>query len=188
MNKINTLVVMLLAAIMYCTSGTAWALDRAGAITVSPLIGGGWFEGDQRLKTSAVYGGAVGYNGTENLELELGFSFIDTGTRHGDSEDVDTYYYHVDGVYHLNRHGNLQPYIDLSLGGMTFNHERSGSTSAVAFSHGFGMEYFITDNFALRMDERHIITFNGGFNDLLFTAGITYFIGGKEGTTESPAR
>jgi OmpA-OmpF porin, OOP family len=188
LNQKKALAGMLAAALMFCASGTARAQDRAGTISVSPLLGGCLFEGDQHLKTSAAYGGTVGYYGNENTEIALGFSFIDSGTRHGNSEDVNTFYYHVDGVYHLKRHGNLQPYIDISIGGMTFDHERSGSTSAVAFSHGFGMEYFISENIALRTDERHIITFNGGFNDLMFTAGMTYFIGGKKGIAESPAK
>ena len=169
--------------LLLLTSTAAFAQDRAGKFSVSPLFGGCLFEGDQNLKTSAAYGGAFGYNYNEQFGVELGFSFIDSGTRHGNSVDVNTYYYHMDGVYHTTPWGKLQPYVAVGVGGMTFDYKgnvngKDPSTTAFAFNYGGGLEYFLMDNFAVRGDVRHVITTNGGFNDLLYTAGVTVFFGG----------
>ncbi len=49
----------------------------------------------------------------------------------------------------------------------------------------------MTRNLALRGDVRHVIIFDGGaddsFNNLLYTAGLTYEIGGKEEVREEVA-
>jgi len=180
------------AFLVLLTSTTAFAGNRAGAFTLSPHIGGCLFEGDQHLKTSMVYGGALGYDFTDNLGTELGFSFIDSGTRHGQSVNVDTYYYHMDGIYHFTSLGEFQPFFAAGIGGMTFNYRNSGggdedpSATAFAFNYGGGFEYFIVDNFALRGDLRHVITTNGGFNDLIGTVGITVLFGGRQAPAPAP--
>jgi len=144
------------------------------------------FEGDQRLKTSMAFGGVFGYNFDENISMELGASFIDTGYKHGDSVEVDAYFYHLDGLYHFEPiwSDSFQPYVAAGIGGMTFDYDgkvngKDLSESAFAFDYGGGFEYFLMGNFALRGDVRHIITTNGGFNDLLCTAGVTLYFGGE---------
>lgn len=170
------------AFLILLTSTVAFAGDRAGTFSLSPMFGVCLFEGDQQLKTSAAYGGTLGYNVDEHKSFEFGFNFIDSGTRHGNSVDVRTYFYHLDGVYHLTRRGIVQPYVAMGIGGMTFDYEGPGnrSNTAFAFNHGGGVEVFLMDNLAIRGDVRHIITSNGGFNDLLATAGVTVFFSGKK--------
>jgi len=184
--SVSLAVISLFMTIAWCTNARAGG-DRTGTVSISPLIGGCLFEGDQRLKTSMAYGGALGYNINENIGIELGASFIDSGTRHGDSVNVDTYFYHLDGLYHIAPPWGegFQPYMAAGIGGMTFDYKgnvdgKDLSDTAFAFNYGGGFEYFLTDNFALRGDVRHIITTNGGFNDLLCTAGVTLFFGGEK--------
>jgi len=188
-------ILMLLAGVSFLLSmslcANAWAQDRAGTFTISPLIGGALFEGDQHLKTSMVYGGALGYNFDEHIGMELGAAFIDSGTRHGNSVDVDTYFYHMDLLYHTDPWGGkFQPYLAAGVGGMTFNYRgnvlgNDPSNTAFAFNYGGGFEYFVVDNFALRGDVRHAITTNGGFNDLICTVGLTVFFGGNRHEAEA---
>ncbi len=177
--------VSLILSMSFCKN--AWAQDRTDTVSFSPMIGGCLFEGDQRLKTSMVYGGALGYNFDEHIGIELGASFIDSGTRHGDSVDVDTYFYHMDGLYHVTTPWSraFQPYVAAGIGGMTFDykgkvHGKDRSETAFAINYGGGLEYFIADNLALRGDIRHVITTNGGRNDLICTAGLTVLFGGKK--------
>ena len=185
MKKVLTLLagVSLLLSMSICTN--ALAQDRAGTFSISPLAGFALFEGDQFLKTSPVYGGAFGYNFDEHFGVELGGSFIDSGTRRGNSVDVHTYFYHMDALYHMKPWGGkFQPYLAAGVGGMTFDYEGDvrgkDPVTAFAVNYGGGVEYFIADNFALRGDVRHVITTNGGFNDLLCTAGVTVYFGGKK--------
>jgi OOP family OmpA-OmpF porin len=132
-----------------------------------------------------VYGGALGYDFTDNWGTEFSASFIDSGTRHGDSVDVDTYFYHLDALYHFTYLGEFQPFLAAGVGGMTFDyrgdvHGKDPSATAFAFNYGGGFEYFIVENFALRGDLRHIITTDGGHNDLMGTVGITVLFGGRQ--------
>jgi len=152
------------------------------------------FEGDQRLKASMAFGGTLGYNLDEHISMELGASFIDTGRKHGEGVDVDTYFYHLDGLYHFDPTwgAGFQPYVAAGIGGMTFDYRgkvdnKDPSETAFAFNYGGGFEYFLQDNFALRGDVRHIITTNGGFNDLLCTAGLTLYFGGEKHETMAEA-
>jgi OOP family OmpA-OmpF porin len=74
---------------------------------------------------------------------------------------------------------------------MTFNYRTNGhgndpSGTAFAMNYGGGFEYFIVDNFALRGDLRHVITTNGGFNDLMGTVGITVLFGGRQAPASEP--
>ena len=129
------------AFLVLLTSTTAFAGNRAGAVTLSPYFGGCLFEGDQHLKTSMVYGGALGYDFTDNLGTELGFSFIDSGTRHGHSVDVDTYFYHLDGLYHFTGLGEFQPFFAAGIGGMTFDHKRNSGNSNNSTDSAFAFNY-----------------------------------------------
>ncbi len=192
MRKLGMLIAGVSFILSFALCTNALAENRAGAITISPYIGGCLFEGDQHLKTSMVYGGALGYDITDNWGMELSSAFIDSGTRHGDSVDVDTYFYHLDGLYHFTYLGKFQPFLAAGVGGMTFNYRTNGhgkdpSGTAFALNYGGGFEYFIVDNFALRGDLRHVITTDGGHNDLMGTVGFTVLFGGRQAQASEPA-
>jgi len=61
------------------TAGTALAQNRAGALTLSPMVGGYMYEGDQNFKddTTSTFGLGVGYNLTKNWGVEALVNYID---------------------------------------------------------------------------------------------------------------
>ena len=59
-------------------SAPALAEIRPGAFSVSPFVGGYWFEGNQDLKHRPVYGLRLGYDFTKNWGAEAVFDYIDT--------------------------------------------------------------------------------------------------------------
>jgi OOP family OmpA-OmpF porin len=61
------------------------------------------------------------------------------------------------------------------------NHD-GDSQNHFLLNYGGGLKIFLTRNVALRGDVRNVINFHGSdrFSNLLYTAGLTYEIGGKE--------
>ena len=180
--KIGVIIIGL--AMLLCLSVTkAKAEQRAGAITLSPMIGGYLFEGDQDLKNSPTYGLGLGYNFDENWSTEVMFNFIDSKERkrphHG---DVDGYMYHFDLLYHLFPSHSLVPYLAAGIGGRTLDYKGRGSDSDFMLNYGGGLKYFVTENIALRGDVRHVMTLPE--NNLVYTAGLTYYFGGEKKVEE----
>jgi OOP family OmpA-OmpF porin len=160
---------------------TAAAGIRAGAITLSPSMGGYYFEGNQNLDEEFAYGLGVGYHFDTHWAAEAVLNYVDTefekGGRKGDS--VDTYLYHVDALYHFMPAEKLVPYLAIGVGGIDVNPEKTKADHDVAANYGAGIKYFISENVALRADVRHVISFDETHNNLIYTAGVTFLFGGE---------
>ncbi len=150
---------------------------KPDSVTLSPLIGGYLFEGDQDLKHKPTYGLGLGYNFDSHWATEAVFNYIDTRSKKS-AGDVDGKLYRLDGLYHFTPSQNLVPYLAAGIGGLTLNPDRGSSDSNVIFNYGGGIKYFIKENIALRGDVRHILSFPE--NNLLYTAGLTFFFGGEK--------
>ena len=79
-------------------SAPALAEIRPGVFSVSPFVGGFWFEGNQDLKHRPVYGLRLGYDFTKNWGAEAVFDYIDTKYK---TTDTNIYNYRVEGLYHF---------------------------------------------------------------------------------------
>ena len=154
---------------------------KSGSFTVNPFAGGYLFEGDQDLKHEPAYGLGLGYNFSEHCSLEAVFGYVDTESRaHGifDEGDVDVYLYKLDGLYHFMPSEKLVPYIALGAGVITIDPDRSKNDNDFIGNYGAGIKYFINEVVSLRADVRHVMTFPD--NNLLYTAGLTFQLGGKQ--------
>ncbi len=158
--------------------GGASAQMKTGTFTVSPLIGGYVFEGNQDLKDKPAYGIGVGYNLDKQWGAEAVFNFIDTESdvSHG---DVKAYLYRLDGLYHFSMNDVLVPYLAAGIGGITFDRDRGSNNDDPLVNYGAGLKYFITDTIALRGDIRHVISFDSTHHNLLYTIGLTFFFGSQ---------
>lgn len=156
--------------------GGVFAQMKTGTFTVSPLIGGYVFEGNQDLKDKPAYGIGVGYNLDKQWGAEAVFNFIDTESdvNHG---DVKAYLYRLDGLYHFSMDDVLVPYLAAGIGGITFDRDRGSNNNDPLVNYGAGLKYFITDTIALRGDIRHVISFDSTHHNLLYTIGLTFFFG-----------
>ena len=164
--------------------------ERAGAVSLSPFVGGYTFDGVQKLETAPVYGLRLGYDLTKNLGVELVGDYLATeGTRVKSS--INAISYRLDILYNLMPDGPLVPYLAVGGGGITFGHGRDGleiskRTTDGTANAGLGLKYFLTDSIALRGDARQIFVFEDHTSvkyNLEYTAGITFFFGG----TSAPA-
>jgi OOP family OmpA-OmpF porin len=135
--------------------------ERAGAISVSPYIGGYTYDGDQQLETRPVYGLRLGYDITDNIGVEGVFNYVDTASTQGYG-NRNAISYRLDLLYNFQPKEKLVPY--LAIGGGGTNIDKTTfvkSTFSGTANLGGGLKYFLTDSIALRADVRQLFIFNG---------------------------
>lgn len=177
---VSLAVAVAMLALATVIPNSAFAIERENTFTISPMLGGYLFEGDQHLKSSPNYGASLGYNVTDNVGAEAAFNFVDSGYRAGHGTDqVDVFLYRLEGLYHFTNLGKLQPFVAAGAGAAVFSPAPGDTKAHALIDYGGGLEYFITDRIAVRGDIRHVITFDKTYNNLSCTAGITVLLGGK---------
>lgn len=165
---------------------TTTAEIKPGAVTLTPSIGGYIFEGNQPLKNAFTYGFGLGYNMDQNWAIEGVLHFVDTELDY-DGSSVDAYIYHLDLLHHFQPSEPWVPYIALGLGGITFDPKHGKNDDDFAINYGGGLKYFLSENVAFRLDARHVISFDETYNNLLYTAGLTFSFGGEKGQSAQMA-
>jgi OOP family OmpA-OmpF porin len=181
------------ASLLFAPS--AFAGQRAGAFTLSPLVGYHIFEGDQKIDDDMAYGLGFGYNLTKRVAIELDFRYTPTnidipGFR---GKDVEVWTGSVNALYHFNPDGPFVPYLAAGFGGMIFEVDDVGgrdSDEDFMLNAGAGFKYFFSDNLALRFDARYIADQHSDRNfeqrpssddldhNVMLMAGLTWQFGG----------
>ncbi|MCF8035776.1 MAG: outer membrane beta-barrel domain-containing protein [Desulfobacteraceae bacterium] len=183
MRHFTWLLAVVLAVVLGITSGAA-AGHRADSFMISPFIGGYAFDSDLNLEDELTYGLGFGYNFTENLAAEAVFNYTDTELDSGAS-DVEGYLYRLDALYHFMPEKRLVPYLAAGMGAFDFDPETGDGETEFSGNIGAGVKYFLNESIALRADVRDVMTFPE--NNLLYTAGLTFYLGGKEKAAEAAA-
>lgn len=201
MKKVGILIIFF---VLMSAFTDALAEVKAGSVSLTPIAGVRYFERDQDLRPSAVFGLRAGYNFTENLGLEGFFTYTKTEIE----SDADwrpwqeILGYGIEGLYHFMPDGRFVPFIAIGIGGTYYGKGEHYSvdpsygerfeSNKFTVDYGAGAKYFLTDNIALRADVRHVIPLNGKWNnpdyfhnDFLATLGINLSFGGvKKGVAE----
>lgn len=171
-------------------SGNSFAENRLGSITLSPHLGGYIFEGNQGINSAPVYGTGIGVNLTERLGVEGVFDWVDTDSKAPDKNpDVEASVCRLDGLYHfkLDANEDLVPYLSIGAGAIHINKNPGDTGTEMAANYGGGIKYFITKSLAARGEIRHIIDVEDAvYNNLIYTFGLTYLIGGKDKDVAPP--
>ncbi len=159
--------------------------ERAGALSLSPFVGGYTFDGVEHLRSAPVYGLRIGYDLTKNWEVEIVGDYQATKRTQGTHSSINALSYRLDILYNLMPDGPLVPYLAIGGGGITKGHGSSyqgGSNTDATANAGLGLKYFLTDSIALRGDARQLFIFEN-HNSIMYnweyTAGLTFLIGGK---------
>jgi OOP family OmpA-OmpF porin len=177
MKKIHfVLAVMLLIAL----STPALAQIQPGAYSLSPFVGGFWFEGNQDLKPMPVYGLRLGKDFTKNWGAELVFDYVNTKYRSSYSR-TNVYNYRIEALYHFMPDSKLVPFLAAGVGGMSID-SKGDEADKTRFTpaYGAGLKYFITDWLALRADVRHVLGLGSVYNNLEYGLGLTFYFGGAK--------
>ncbi len=180
MNMRRSLLV-LVACCLFSTgfTGGAAAESEQWKYSISPLLGGYMFEGNQDLEDAMTFGVGLGYGLTKNWGTELFFNYIDSESEVGSKDAVEGYLYHVDALYHFMPETKLVPYLAAGLGGITLDPDDGGNSNDLLLNYGGGLKYYLQDNLALRGDVRHIVTVDDSENNLIYSVGLTFLFGGS---------
>ena len=175
-----TVVLMVMFAV-----GAAQAEVRAGSFSVTPFVGGYFFEGNENLKDTYTLGLRAGYNITENVGLEGFFSWIPTEMKEVAGNPKENLLgYGLECLIHFFPDGSVVPFVAAGVGGMHYGADfEKGDKLTV--DYGAGVKFFITDNVALRADVRHILPLNDKYNDLLVSLGVNFAFGGHKKVVDS---
>lgn len=171
---------LLIAVLIFLMTVTlAFAETNQGSFSLTPMIGGYVFEGDQDMKFDTTLGVGLGYGLTDDLSVEAVFNYIGTETE-TTNNDVDISLYHVDLLYHLNPFERLEPFVAFGLGVIDMDADVGGSDADFMLNYGVGLKFFLSESFALRGDVRHIYAFSDGSdNNFSYTLGLSYLFGNK---------
>lgn len=190
MKRMKYSIALFLVLSLIIISGNSFAENRPGAITLSPHLGGYIFEGNQDINSDPVYGLGIGANLTDRIGLEGVFDWVDTDSKTSDKRPyVKTSLYRLDGLYHFNLDANedLVPYLSIGAGAININNNDGESDTDLIANYGGGIKYFITKSLAARGEIRHVIDVEDDvYNNLIYTFGLTYLIGGKEKEVAPP--
>ncbi|UFS72666.1 outer membrane beta-barrel domain-containing protein [Geomonas sp. RF6] len=186
---------VLMAAAITAVAQPVFAGERAGALSVSPFVGGYTFDGEQHLKTAPVYGLRLGYDITKNLGVEAVGDYLSSERTRGGERSVNAVSYRLDLLYNFLADGPLVPYLAAGGGGMTIGHggsfdnrdgnellySNSGRNTAATANVGGGLKYFLTDSVALRGDVRQLFVFGEKtMYNWEYTAGLSFLFGGEK--------
>ncbi len=156
---------------------------RPGSVTISPVIGGYMFEGNEDLDNSLSVGLRGGYNFTKYIGVEGFVHYVPTQIT-GSNENTNYLGYGVEGLLHLLPNSPLVPFVAVGVGGIhystSYNDTTDGKRDKFAVDYGAGVKYFLSDNWALRADVRHVMPFDDVHNNLLYTIGLSFAFGGAK--------
>jgi OOP family OmpA-OmpF porin len=176
-------------AVLLCVAflcGAVHAANRSDSFSLSPMIGGYIFEGDQDLDNALTYSLGLGYNLTDSWSTEFVLNYFNADTESSSGSDVDGLVYRLDALYHFMPGNALVPYVAGGLGGITLDPDSGDSDTDFLVNYGVGLKYFFTEDLAVRGDVRHIHAFGDPENNFVYTAGLTYLMGGKDDQPPAP--
>jgi OOP family OmpA-OmpF porin len=175
-------IALLLAGSILAMATIASAGNKAGTFSVSPVIGGLTFEGNQHLETSPVFGGRAGYNFTKALGIEALFDYSKTESTRS-SNTLDFYRYGGELLYHFWPDNKFVPYLAAGYAGMNLkgNNPYPGTSKTKGvIDYGLGFKYFVTEDMAWRADVRGLM-YDYGNDDqhaIEYTIGVYIPFGG----------
>ena len=186
-------ITFLLAVLFLIASGMANNPARAGlrkgAFSISPMAGLYYFDDDQEIEKDPVAGIGLGYQFADDWGVEFmlnhgryDYHYLVAGQCLCGTDDVSADWGRVDLLYHLWPEKDLVPYLAVGLGGIRLDFDNFDTENDSFADYGGGIQYFLSEDIALRADIRGIHTFDDSNNNLAATVGVTFLLGGKQKT------
>ena len=170
-----------LLALSLCASSALLATDADYHWEITPTIGGVTHEGNMDLDSNFMAGLRLAKNLQDSFidQIELGFDYSrdinleDLAYRNG-GEKPTAKYYHINIVKDLvNFTDNFKLYGLTGVGYMDYTKEvfNDGDQDSGFWQYGLGLKYYITKNFATKLEARDAIRFEDGNHVLFYTLG-----------------
>ena len=170
-----------LITVTFCSSA-AMAENRAGAVNLTPVIGGYNGDGTQGIDPNLLYGLKAGYNITDRFGIEGLLHYVHTKEwTQGSGQSLDMASYRLELLYHLFPKSVLVPFLAVGGGGLHSRFSDGSSDDVGAISYGAGVKYALSDNLALRADARMMTVFwdpSVRYN-YEYTLGLNFQLGGS---------
>ncbi len=186
MKKRNAVMLFIIMILITALSGTSSAENRSGAVYINPHVGGYIFDDDQDITDDPLYGINLGVNVTENIGVEGVFDRVETDAKSSDS-GVEALIYRLNFLYNFMPDNAFVPFIIGGGGAVDINTVAGDRDFDALLNYGVGFKYFVTKVMAVRADVQHIIDMEDVNNDnLAYTLGLTFQLGGKEKAPPPP--
>jgi len=123
----------------------------------------------------------LGYEFNDKWGMKVGVSVLNTNTNNaGPDTGVHGNIYTVDGVYKFTPYGLFEPYALAGVGVTSIKAQNTNDpTNQANINAGIGSHFFIDPSISLNAEAKDVYTMSGGKNDVMLTAGITFYFGGE---------
>lgn len=163
---------------------------REGSYEISPFIGYNLFDSQHNLDDDYLVGARFGYNFTKNFGMEIAGEYIQTGiddiskpwTQEGEFtnpiNDVDIILYNLNFLRHFMPEKKFNPFIAAGYGFAKYDPKINDHDMAFV-SFGLGAKYWLSDNFAMRLDLKDSMILDETLHNFGATLGFVFAFGGK---------
>lgn len=174
----------ILIALSLCASTALLANDANYHWEFTPTVGGVLPEGNTGLDEGFTFGLRIAKNIEDGYwidQVELGYDRIEDINFDKQPGDTSIDVYHLNAVKDIwNITNDLKLYGLVGAGYMDFNDRINGKNRDTGFGqYGLGLKYYITDNFATKLEVRDAITFDHGNHYMFYSLGFAVDFGAR---------
>jgi len=170
---------ILLPAFALLLSQLSFAGNRSEATTITLSDAPYFFAAKRHINNINMPNAAIAYNFDNHWAVEFGAGLINTNQRRFNQHGIHGFLYTLDGLYRLDPHGALEPYLLAGIGIMGLTPNGNDSEYQGNVNAGVGTQWFCDRSIALRGELRDVYTLHGGKNDIMLNFGISFLFGGK---------
>lgn len=174
--------VLALTVSSYAAAGT-----RPGAVSIRLADGYIFFAQKRHLENTSTPTIELGYEFNDKWGMKGGVTVINTNTNNaGPDYGVHGFIYTLDGVYKFIPHGLFEPYVLAGIGVTSINPPNNSTdpNNLANVNAGMGTHFFIDPSISLNAEAKDLYVMAGGKNDVMLTAGITFYFGGETPKSE----
>jgi OOP family OmpA-OmpF porin len=172
----------LLLTSLICSS-VLFAANSEYKYEVTPMISGAITEGNLDLdRNYANAGVSLGFNLDDSMfdQIELGIlrTLGDVDYKNSNQDTAVTRFFtNVVKEYKLNEKSSL--YALAGLGVEIYGNEQFSNETGPFANYGFGYKYKLDNDMAIKTDVRHLVSFDNGNNNVIYTVGLAIPFGKK---------
>jgi len=167
---------------LFLLSPNLFAEPLPGAFSLRLADGYIFFAQKREIKNTSTPTVELGYEFNEKWGMKIGATAINTDLKNDLTRSgVHGFIYTLNGVYKFENFRYIEPYALAGVGIDSLKrHDNSSDPNDEAnINAGIGAQFFIDPVIALNAEAKDLYTMSGGKNDVMLTAGITFYFGGE---------